>query len=374
VTVNHRLGPLGYLHLGDLAGEEYAASGNVGMLDLVLALEWVRDNITAFGGDPGNVTIFGESGGGMKVSMLLAMPTARGLFHRAIIQSGPGVRMQSPERATKNARRVLAKLGIRADNIDALHQVPVERLVAAQMGSGLISFPRLGPVVDGQILPQNPFDPVAPAISAQIPVLIGTNKDEATLFLGNIPLLGTFSQPNFLSPLALRVVMGRIAGKSAGRLLDAYRRTHPHAAPHELFASIMTDLIMRRGSILLAERKLAGGTAPVFMYLFAWETPALGGKMRTPHALEIPFVFANVALTPNMTGNLPECYTLAAKMSAAWIAFARSGDPNHDGLPKWPAYSVPERATMIFDQECRVENDPGGEERLAWEGIALHLM
>ena len=374
VTVNHRLGPLGYLHLGDLAGAEYAASGNAGLLDLVLALEWVRDNIANFGGDPGNVTIFGESGGGMKVSMLLAMPAAHGLFHRAIIQSGPGVRAQSPQRATKNARRVLAKLGIRADDVDALQQVPVERLVAAQMGSRFFSFPRLGPVVDGQVLPQNPFDPVAPAISAHVPVLIGSNKDEATLFLGSIPLLGTFSRPNLLSPLALRLVLRRLAGKPADRLLDAYRHAYPKAAPNALFASIMTDLLMRRGSILIAERKIAGGTAPVFMYLFAWETPVLGGKMRTPHALEIPFVFDNVPLTPHMTGNRPECYTLAAKMSAAWLAFARRGNPNHAGLPQWPAYSLPERPTMIFDKNCRVVNDPGREERLAWDGVSLQLM
>jgi len=306
--------------------------------------------------------------------MLLAMPAAHGLFHRAIIQSGPGVRMQSRKRATKNASKVLAKLGIRADDVDALQQVPAERLVAAQMGSRFFAFPRLGPVVDGQILPQNPFDPVAPAISSQIPVLIGTTKDEATLFLGNIPLLGTFSRPNFLAPLALRVVLGRLAGPAAGRLLDTYRRAYPQAAPNELFASIMTDLIVRRGSILIGERKIAGGTAPVFMYLFAWETPVLGGKLRAPHALDIPFMFANVALTPNMTGHRPECYTLAAKMSAAWIAFARRGDPNHRGLPQWPAYSLPERATMIFANDCRVVNDPGREERLAWDGISLQFM
>jgi para-nitrobenzyl esterase len=375
VTVNHRLGPLGFFHLGDLDGEEYAASGNVGMLDLVAALEWVRDNIASFGGDPGNVTIFGESGGGAKVSMLMAMPAAQGLFHRAIVQSGPGVNMHSRERANKNAVRLLARMNVSPDNLAELHRVPVERLLEAQAAASRRNpLFMLQPVVDGQILPCSPFEPCAPEISTHVPLLIGTNRDEATLFLGNLPLLGTFSRRRPGAGLALRAVTRFIAGRAAPRLLQAYRRTCPGAAPNEIFVRLASDWIMRMGSILMAERKLATSGAPVFVYLFTWESPALEGKLGSTHALEVPFMFDNVASAPGLTGNLPEAHTLAEKMSQAWITFARTGDPSHTGLPEWPSYSLDERATMILDNDCRVEHDPGREERLAWKGVPLRLM
>jgi para-nitrobenzyl esterase len=374
ITVNHRLGPLGYLHLADLAGERYAASGNAGMLDLVLALEWVRDNIAAFGGDPGNVTIFGESGGGMKVSALMAMPAARGLFQRAIIQSGPGMRMHARPKAHKNVRGVLSRLGISPREVHALHEVPAERLVAAQSAPGwLHSFSFLEPVVDGKILPQAPFDPVAPPQSAHIPLMIGTTQDEATLFLGNIPLLGTTSQPNPLASPLLGLVMTFIAGTGAGRLLRAYRRAHPQAAPNERFAHMMSDWIMRMASILIAERQSAAG-APVYMYLFTWQSEALGGKLRSHHALEIPFVFDNLSLMGGIAPKRPEAQTLADQMSQAWIAFARSANPNHAGLPAWAPYTPEQRATLIFGETCRLENDPGRAQRLAWQGVRLMYM
>ena len=207
VTMNHRLGPLGYLHLADLIGPAYTASGNAGMLDLVAALQWVHDNIAAFGGDPDNVTIFGESGGGAKVSMLLAMPAARGLFHKAIIQSGPGIHMRSRDVAAQDAAKLLAKLGIRHDDAIALHDVPADRLIAAQAGLHRLNpYYLLEPVVDGEILPRAPFEPTAPEISADVPLIIGTNKDEATLFGGRIPLVGTFSGDSRLTPMAVRLI------------------------------------------------------------------------------------------------------------------------------------------------------------------------
>jgi para-nitrobenzyl esterase len=365
VTVNHRLGPLGYCYLGDLAGEAYAASGNAGMLDLVAALEWVRDNIAAFGGDPGNVTIFGESGGGAKVSVLLAMPAAAGLFHRAIVQSGPGVRMLTREKATEQAEKLLRALELPARDTGRLTTLPPEQLFAANARVNKNLLRGWSPVVDGLVLPDHPFDPLAPAVSAQVPLVIGTNKDEATLFLLAEAGLDT------LDELGLRARVEPLAGSATTALLTAYRQTYPMASQGDLFSSLMSDRMMRMNSITQAERKYAQGTAPVFMYLFTWETPVLNGKLKSCHALEIPFVFDNLARAARFTGESSERFALAENMSEAWLAFAREGVPHSTGLPAWPAYDAETRATMIFDQTCRVENDPGGELRRAWSGIPI---
>lgn len=365
VTVNHRLGPVGYLYLGDLAGEQYSASGNVGMLDLVAALEWVRDNIEAFGGDPGNVTIFGESGGGAKVSALMAMPAAKGLFHRAIIQSGPGVRMMSREKATENAAKLLKALEIAPKDVERLSTLPVEHIFEANARVNRNVIGGWSPVVDGQALPHHPFDPVAPAISSNVPLIIGTNKDEASLFLLNDAKL------NSLDATGLRARIQTFAGNATDSLISAYRHTYPQASPGDLFTSILSDRMMRMHSITIAERKYELGKAPVFMYLFTWETPVLNGRLKSCHALEIPFVFDNLSAGRNFTGDSSERVPLAEKMSEAWIAFARDGAPAYRGLPSWPAYNPEARATMIFDTECRVENDPGNELRKAWQDIPI---
>lgn len=373
VSVNHRLGPLGYLYLADLLGPQYAASGNAGMLDLVLALRWVRDNVASFGGDPDNVTIFGESGGGAKVSALMAMPAAQGLFHKAIIQSGPGVFMFPKDRSTKYARAVLRRLGITRSNSTALHDVPVERLLAAHEAvTRWNPYYVLEPTVDGEALPRAPFDPAAPAISTHVPLLIGTTRDEATLFIGGIPFLSPFSRESLAARCALRLLARAIAGRAAHRVLEAYAA--PGVPTNERFATMASDYAMRRGSIRIAELQGATATAPVFMYLFAWRSPALGGKLRATHSLDVPFVFDNVARAPGITGDLPEAHALARKMSLAWVAFARNGTPDHAELTPWPAYTEAERATMILDNECRVEHDPYREQRLAWEGVRLWSM
>src|SRR5579875_263672 len=366
VTVNHRLGPLGYCYLGDLAGEEYAASGNVGMLDLVAALEWVRDNIAAFGGNPGNVTIFGESGGGAKVSALMAMPAAAGLFHRAIIQSGPGLRMMTRTKATENAEKLLKALGLSASEVDKLCTVPVEQIFEAN-GKINARVPLGGwsPVVDGQVLPRHPFEPDAPAISASVPLIIGTNKDEAALFLL------ADAEANELDEAGLHRRVQVVMRDATDTLLAAYRRAYPQASPRDLLISIMSDRMMRMHSITLAERKHAQGAAPAFMYLFTWETPVLNGRLKSCHALEIPFVFDNLARARRFIGDGPECAALAERMSETWLAFARDGVPAYRNLPAWPAYDPQARATMIFDQTCRVENDPGGELRRVWDGVPI---
>lgn len=361
VTINHRLNVFGYLHLADIAGEAYAGSGIAGLLDAVLALEWVRANITSFGGDAGNVTIFGESGGGAKVSTMLAMPSAKGLFHRAVIQSGAGIRGVESGDATDFAERLLAKLDIKANEIEKLQQLPAQQLLdtvntLSSEGGAM----RLSPSVDGHYLPVHPFDPVAAPTAAEVPLMIGTNRDEQALFLARDP------KRRRLSEEELRQRLAPTLGDNLERILGTYQRTRPGATPWDLLIGILSEGARRR-SILLAERKAAGGTAPVYMYLFTYESDFLGGLLKASHAMEIPFLFDNTDDVP-MTGERPDKHELAVAMSEVWAAFARSGDPNHPGVPKWEPYTVDNRATMLFDVPCRAEVDPFREELDAWEG------
>ncbi len=356
VTLNHRLGILGYLHLKELAGAGFASSGNAGMLDLVAALQWVRDNIAAFGGDSDNVTIFGESGGGAKVSTLIAMPAARGLFHRAAIQSGPGLRVKPPEQAAELAEKIAAEICGGSFDLAALQAAPIERLREAQGKLGRSAVFAFSPVLDSEVIPEHPGDAIKNGTAADVPMIVGCNRDEATLFLAMNPASGEVADDDGL--LARLVTLG----SDAGAIVEAYRRTRPETAARDLLVAIESDRMMRIPSIRLAERKLAGGRAPVFMYLFRWAAGPLGSA----HGFEIPFVFDN-ARPPVM----PESVSrgdLAARMSEAWLAFARSGRPDHPGNPDWPAYTLEDRATMTFDRdESHVERDPCGEERRAWE-------
>ena len=370
VTINHRLNVFGFLHLDELGGgEAFASSGSNGMLDIVAALEWVRDNIATFGGDPGNVTIFGESGGGAKVSVLMAMPAAHGLFHKAIMQSGPAVQMASREDATTTARHVLEELGLKESQLGELRRLPAEKINQAQSAvtrkTSMMSFAnrrRLGfnPVVDGKNLPGGPFEPAAPAISANIPLMIGTNKDEMNLFFGLAPWVEK------LDEAGLKERARAFVGDRAEKILERYRQARPTDSPGELFLAIATDQAMRMPSLVIADRKAAQNGAPVFTYLFTYETPVLNGRLKSPHALEIPFVFETLHTAP-FTGKSPTRFPLADKMSRTWIAFARTGNPNNEAIPNWPTHETGKRPTMIFDEECRVEHDPLGAERRAWE-------
>jgi para-nitrobenzyl esterase len=370
VTVNHRLGALGYLHLAELGGDAYRHSGNAGMLDLVAALEWVRANIEAFGGDPGNVMIFGESGGGFKVTTLLAMPGAQGLFHRAIVQSGPGLQAMERADATKAAEAMLEELGLDATRLDELHTMPVERVLAAQLALARRSLVPSGgatgfaPVLDREVLPAHPADAVADGASAAVPLMVGSTRHEATFFL-LIEGMTTGVPIPVIDDESLHARIGMMAGERADAVIAAYRATMPEASPLDLYVVIMSDVVMRNGSIKLAERKLAGATAPVFMYLLAWESPAMDGFFKATHGMCVPLSMDNCD-SARMTGDYPGSRAVAARMSDAWIAFARSGDPNHDDLPKWQPYSLDERVTMIFDDECTVIADPYREQRLAW--------
>ncbi len=361
VTVNHRLGALGYLYLGGFNSERYAASGNVGNLDIVAALEWVRDNVAAFGGDPDSVTLFGQSGGGGKVSSLMAMPAARGLFKRAIVQSGAAVKGMSRDAASHNTESFLARLNLKSSQLEQLHDIPLQQLLAATDTSGgpPINF---GPVVDGYSLPTDPFDPVAPAQSANIPLLIGTVETEVTFFPGQ-PL-----DPIDDASLHTRVkqLLKSASDADVDRVIAAYRAGRPGAANTDLFLIMASDGF-RAGILLEAERKATQAQAPVYQYYFTWRSPVREGKLRSFHTVEIPFVFDNVDAAKSMTGSGKDRYELAARMSSAWVAFARTGDPNHPGLPSWAPYDNKRRATMIFNDQCKLVDDPhGAEQRLLW--------
>jgi para-nitrobenzyl esterase len=368
VTHNHRLGLLGYLYLGDILGEEYAASGAAGMLDIVAALRWIVDNAEAFGGDPGNVMIWGESGGGMKTGTLTAMPGAKGLFHRASIESGPVLRLTPREAATETTRRVLGALGLSERQAREIVALPAERLRDVQQQLSGTSPMLFGPVVDGHLIPTHPYDPVAPAISADVPLVVGTNKDETILFLQreDVP---AFS----LDDASLRERLKARFGANAGRILEVYRRSRPEASPSDLFVAITTGQWFWHSAVVLAERKAALRAAPVFMYEFAYESevpvaPGVSYPTRAAHAMEIAFKFDHPETSPT-AGERPERFKVARNMSAAWAAFARSGNPTHAGIPTWPAYDAERRATMRLDAECVVVDDPHREERLLWEAL-----
>jgi para-nitrobenzyl esterase len=359
VTVNHRLGVLGCLHLGDLGGPaEYESSSLAGMLDLVAALQWVRDNIEHFGGDPGNVTIFGQSGGGAKTTALLAMPDANGLFHRAGVQSGSALRMSERSTATASAERLLAELGLRRDQLQQLQELPFAALIEAQTKLAA-SDPSVAfwPVVDGRTLPQHPFDPTAPQVSAQIPMIIGTTLDDA----------GMRGRTD-LDEAGLRSWTERRFGERADAILRAYRGAYPDVRPNLVQARILTDRRGRRSASLMAERKAALGAAAAYLYLFSWPSPAMGGRFGAVHGVDVGLTFNNTR--GMLAGDTPEAHELARQFSAAWVAFARTGDPNHPGIPHWESYDPSTRPTMIFDTEIRATHDPLHDLRLLWEQAA----
>ena len=373
VTVNHRLNIFAHLHLAEIWGPEYARSSNAGVLDLVAALEWVRDNISSFGGDPGNVTIFGESGGGGKVSTLMTMPLARGLFHKAIIQSGASIVLGRPERAAKLADIVLKQLGVTRNDLGKLQSLPAEQLLAvvgpATKEHGPPQRPlfdryAFGPVVDGDVLPRDPFAPDASPLSADIPLLIGDMKNEMTSFYATIDPIWHRT----LLESQARDRLFPIAGRHTDTVIDTYRRLYPSDNPAQRLIAATTDSNFRIRSLAVAQRKAAQGKAPVWMYSFEWETPLFEGRLGAPHALDVPFCFDTIDLT-NATDLSPGARKVAATMASTWIAFARFGNPNNETIPYWPAYNSSERATLLLDTEPRIQNDLRGEARRLWQGI-----
>jgi para-nitrobenzyl esterase len=368
VTINHRLNALGFTFLGDLGGSDFAASGDVGMLDIVHALGWVRDNIARFGGDPNTVTVFGQSGGGRKVATLLAMPSARGLFHRAVIESGATIKLVEREQATRVASELLAKLGLNKSQVREIQNVPLDRLMAAYFATvrGMnVDQMTMGfsPTVEGTVVPQHPFHPTAAAVSANVPLMIGSTRTELTSSADD----AAFS----LSEDGLRQRVQALLGASSTRVIDVYRKKSPGATPSDLYFLIASDHRYGAPVMKIAERRAALGRGPVYLYYFRWETPIEGGRLKSPHTIEIPFVFDNIK-TSRLTSTSPDAQALADKVSDAWIAFARKGDPNTPKLPRWPAFNAGVRSTMVFDNQSRVENDPIRDERLALFG-AMNL-
>ena len=355
VTLNHRLNVLGFLDLSAY-GEKYAHSGNSGLLDLVAALEWVQENIANFGGDASNVTIFGQSGGGGKVSTLLATPAAKGKFHKAIVQSGAMLRTMDSRWSRRIGAAVVEELGITPCRIDEISKVPFEDLLAAgekviarlkpeAEKQGFASFIfGWAPTVDGSVLPRQPFSPDAPEQSKDVPMMIGTTIHEFSLST-YVPQLRTIDKSAAIEYLKTKY------GEKTDEFLRLFENTYPDYQPKDL---IDTDFTFRPSAIEQAVIKARQGGAPVYTYMFAWESPVLDGILRSTHCMEIPFVFNNADIHASMTGGGKDALELAEKMSQAWINFARTGDPNTEDLPQWPVYNCSEGAAMIFNDDCEV--------------------
>jgi para-nitrobenzyl esterase len=372
VSLNHRLGAVGFLDLSSIGGAKYATSGNVGLLDIVAALEWVRDNIANFGGDPTNVTLFGQSGGGGKVNALMAMPAAKGLFHKAIVQSGSLRRMLTPDFSAKLADAVLKEAGVSKNRLEALQTMPFDRLITAAKVAATKVYPAgnysrpidfgrhcdfnaWSPTVDGNILPEHPFWNSGPAASAGVPLLVGSTLTEF-----GVPYGGPQNETHSFDELRDLLVKGH--GREHGpRILETLRRGHPDASAGKLFA-IWFSSGARHAAVQQATLKAAQGGAPAYLYWFAWDSPILDGRLHSFHCSELPFVFDNTDRCDHMTGGGANARALAARISGAWVQFARTGDPNHSGLPKWPAFAASSRPTMILDNTCVVKDDPDGEE------------
>jgi para-nitrobenzyl esterase len=359
VTVNHRLNVLGHLYLAEFSGPEFADSGNVGMLDLVLALEWVRDNVSEFGGNPGNVTVFGQSGGGAKIATLMGMPAARGLFHRALTMSGQQITASRTSTATRHARQVLDALQLSDKRARELQVVPLEQLMKAGRAADYF-----GPVKDGRVLPRDPFDPDAPPQAAGIPMILGNTRGETRTLIGR-------GDPT-LFDLTWETLRPRLAAASPfmgdlnrDRVIAEYRRWYPAYSPADVFFASTTASRSWRGQVIEAERRAAQpiANAHTWVYQFDWPAPTDGGKWGAHHGLDVPFAFDNAVLVPEKVGTAADAIQLAGQMSDAWIAFARTGNPNTSPLPQWPVYDLAQRRTMVFDVPPQVVADPRGDER-----------
>src|SRR3984885_14278048 len=363
VTINHRLNVLGFTYLAEFGGSDFASSGDAGMLDIVHALRWVRNNIEQFDGDPNTVMIFGQSGGGRKVGTLLAMPSAKGLFHRAVIESGPTIRLVEREQAIRVAGMLLAKLNVGKSDVRELQKKPVDRIMGAyfsvvkDMGGEDQMTQGFSPTVDGNAVPKHPFHPAASPISADVPLMIGSTRTEMTLLSD----AASFS----LDEAGMQSRIKSMAGDSSDTLIELYRKLNPRVTPSDLYFLIASDYRYGAPVMKIAERRAALGKGSVHLYYFTWETPVEGGRLHSPHTMEIPFAFDNVQISRGITGGGADAMALADKVSDSWIAFARTGDPNQPKLPHWPAFNATERPTLVINNQSKVVSDPIREQRLA---------
>jgi para-nitrobenzyl esterase len=369
-SINHRLGPLGYCNLAGVGGEKFAASGNVGMLDIVLALEWVRDNIASFGGDPGNVTIMGQSGGGAKVCTLTAMPAAKGLFHKAVVESGAGLRMGEKATSEKLGSYVLSEAGLTAADLGKLQEMPWKEYVAVatkasqklnqELGGGGGGLRRgFNPVVDGVILPQDPYVPGPAPTAADIPMIICSTFDEQSPSWADASL-ESITLEQVVEKVKVRAGFGAGFGDKAKDVVDAYVKAFPGKKPVEIWSLVSSN---RQSAVALADAK-SKQAAPVYMSWFGWQPPLFDGRMRAFHCVDICFWFFNTDVMYTHTGGGARPRKLATKMGRALLQFMRTGDPNGGGLPPWPKYTA-KGETMVLDDVSVVKNDPDGEARKA---------
>lgn len=359
VTINYRLGVLGFVSLKDLAGADAGYTGNCGLLDQIAALEWVRENIAAFGGDPDQVTVMGESAGAMSIGALLGMPAAQGLFQRAILQSGAAGNLTTRPLATQVAQALLAKLGLETAQLSALAEVSLETLlkVQPQLGREFGGVQAFSPIIDGETLPQHPLATIAQGSAAKVAILAGTNRDEWRLFA---MMSG--------GPKVDEEQLKQLFGDGAKTVLATYTQARADKSPELAWIDIMSDLVFRMPAIRLAEGQVRQG-APVWMYRFDWESPAFGGVLGAAHAMDIPFVWntLDTPLSRTFTGDSPSRQELSDQMHAAWASFIRSGTPAVASLPAWPPYDLDRRATMIFSDTLHVVDNPQGQVRALWE-------
>ena len=376
VTINYRMGALGFMNLNEVTGGRIPATGNEGLLDQVAALEWVRDNIADFGGDPANVTIFGESAGGMSVGSQLGMPRSRGLFHKAIPQSGACQTANSLDQAVRAAERVLGALGVDSSDVDGLRGVSPEKLLAVQADLATIGSTdsELGgmpfkPCVDGDVLPALPLETLRGGSARDVAVLVGSTLEEWKLFGAADPTVFTLQEDELVKRVAVNT------GGKAGELVEAYRKARGQrgdpASPTDIWFAIETDRVFRMPAVHLAEAQRARG-APVYSYLFTWKSPAMGGMFGACHALELGFEFGTIDSSGarDFSGSGPAADALERAIQDSWLAFARSGDPSNDTLGAWPRYGET-RETMILGESCQVEAAPYDEERRAWDGVEV---
>ncbi len=371
VSMNHRLNVFGFLDLSQIGGAKYAQSGNASMLDLVQSLQWVRDNIANFGGDVGNVTIFGQSGGGGKVTALMAMPSAKGLFHKAVAISGSFIGATSRDDAKTLALQVMKELGLGPSQVAQLHTVSTDALLNAGMAAaqkvapfrfpppGVLPRINLGwqPVVDGTVLPETPFETSAPALSASIPFMLGNTFHE---FVTGIDK----PQAHLMTWEQLTAALTPGLAARTAPAIDVYRKAFPAAKPFEINGLVGADLF-RRGAVHQTELKAKQAGAPVYAYWFGWKTPVLDGRPLAYHCQDLAMWFDNIDLCLQATGGGDDARRLASQMSRALVAFARTGNPNHDGIPTWAAFTEANRAMMIFDTTSEVKIDPDREARQA---------
>lgn len=366
VSVNHRLNAFGYLYLSRFGGEELADSGNAGQLDLILALQWVRNNITEFGGDPDRVMVFGQSGGGAKIATMMAMAAAKGLFHRAATMSGQQITASGPLNATLRTQAFLDTLKITRQNIKEILTIPFEKIVdALSTKDPVLPFGNIyfGPVLDQRSLIRHPFYPDAPAQSVNIPMIIGNTHDETKAFLGGDPSNFTVTWEQ----LPEKLIPNMRVDIDPDYVIKEYRHLYPNLSASDLLFKITTASRSWRGAIIEAEERAKSGS-PAYSYQLDWATPKDDGKFGAPHASDIQLVFDNID-KPGATATGPQAQKMADIMSETFIAFARTGNPNNKLIPAWKKYTMEHRETMVFDVPPHLENDPRGAERKIFEKV-----